>query len=60
MNGLNYSIWIAELRSMFPVEEEFSLARAIYPFEEDHLAGMTPKQSYAAFDAWAVSDEEAA
>lgn len=44
--------FIAEVRKLFPVAEEFELARAIYSFEAAHEDGLTPQQAYDDFDQW--------
>lgn len=51
------SAWLAELRTHFPIADEFRLADAIYPFATDYENGLTPQQSYDRFDLF-VSCEE--
>ncbi len=53
----SYANWLGELRSLFPVPDEFLLADAIYPFADDFEHGLSPKQSYAAFDAFAACED---
>ncbi len=52
-----YDNWLAELQALFPVRDEFLLAGAIYPFMDDFEHGLSPKQSYAAFDAFAACED---
>lgn len=44
--------WQAQLKALFPVAEEFELARAIYSFQTAYEDGLTPQQAYDDFDAW--------
>lgn len=52
---MDYAKWIAELRALFPVEEEFKLAAEIYSFSSAFEDGLTPQQAYADFDQWAAA-----
>lgn len=57
MSALTLSAWLAEVRAKFPVADEWRLADAIYPFAADYEAGLTPQQSYDAFDEFASCEE---
>ncbi len=52
----SYTAWLHELRSHFEAREEFDLAAAIYSFEPDYQNGLTPAQSYEAFDKFVAED----
>jgi len=54
----SYANWPAVLRTLFPVQDEFLLADAIFSFAKEFEAGKTPQQAYEAFDIF-VSAEEA-
>ncbi|MCC8956846.1 hypothetical protein H8B02_26450 [Bradyrhizobium sp. Pear77] len=49
-NPPSYASWLAELRTLFPVPDEFLLADAIFSFENAFREGKTPQQAYEAFD----------
>lgn len=51
----HYIGWLGEVRSHFPVAEEYDLAAAIYSFSEAYLDGMSPQEAYDAFDAWVAA-----
>lgn len=59
MSALTFPQWLSELRSLFPVADEYALAAAIYSFFADFENGLTPQESYTAFDQF-VSAEDAA
>ena len=55
---VDYAQWRDSLKALFPVAEEFGIAAAIYWFEADyHNNGLSPQQSYDAFDAWTRNDD---
>ena len=47
-----YPEWQAQLKALFPIGEEFELARTIYSFQTAYEDGLTPQQAYDDFDAW--------
>jgi hypothetical protein len=49
-NPPSYANWLGELRTLFPVPDEFLLAEAIFPFQHAFTDGKTPQQAYAEFD----------
>lgn len=49
-NPPSYANWLAELRRLFPVSDEFLLADAIFSFANAFEEGRTPQQAYEAFD----------
>ena len=49
-NPPSYASWLAELRTLFPVADEFLLADAIFSFANAFEQGETPRQAYEAFD----------
>ena len=49
-NPPSYANWLAKLRALFPVPDEFHLADAIFSFENAFEEGKTPQQAYEAFD----------
>ncbi|MHC2241500.1 hypothetical protein [Bradyrhizobium elkanii] len=52
----SYASWLAELRVLFPVQDEFLLADAIFSFEGAFKEGKTPQQAYEAFDIFVGAD----
>lgn len=54
----NYATWLAELRALFPVADEFLLAEAIFPFADCFHAELTPQQAYEAFDDFVNSEAQ--
>jgi hypothetical protein len=55
-NPPSYANWLAELRTLFPVPDEFLLADAIFSFANAFKEGKTSQQAYEAFDIF-VSTE---
>ena len=51
-----YASWLAELRALFPVPDEFLLADAIFNFANAFKEGKTPQQAYEAFDIFASTE----
>jgi hypothetical protein len=49
-NPPSYANWLAALRTLFPVPDEFLLADAIFSFTSAFEEGKTPQQAYEAFD----------
>jgi hypothetical protein len=49
-NPPSYANWLAVLRTLFPVPDEFLLADAIFSFTNAFEEGKTPQQAYEAFD----------
>ena len=49
-NAPSYENWLAELRTLFLVPDEFFLADAIFSFAKAFQEGKTPQQAYEAFD----------
>jgi hypothetical protein len=49
-NPPTYANWLGELRTLFPVPDEFLLADAIFPFQNAFTDGKTPQEAYQAFD----------
>lgn len=58
-NPMAFNIWIALIKTRFAEAEEFELARAIYPFEEDFENGMSPQNSFDKFDALVTCEDAA-
>lgn len=56
MKTLHFTTWLDEVGALFPVAEEFALARAIYSFEAAYEDNMTPQQAYDDFDKWVCAD----
>ena len=48
----SFENWLAELRALFPVPDEFLLADAIFSFANTFKEGKTPQQAYEAFDVF--------
>ncbi|MGE9010594.1 hypothetical protein ACO2JO_18575 [Leptospira interrogans] len=55
-NPPSYANWLAELRAMFPVPDEFLLAEAIFDFPAAFKQGKTPQQAYEVFDIFVSAD----
>ena len=51
-NPPSYESWLIELRTLFPIREEFLLADAIFSFADAFKEGKTPLQAYEAFDSF--------
>lgn len=49
-------LWMESLKSLFPQEEEFGRACAIYSFEGARDDGLTPQQAYDDFDKWTTEE----
>ena len=49
-NPPSYASWLTELRTLFPVQDEFLLADAIFSFENAFEEGKTPQEAYEAFE----------
>lgn len=49
-NPRSYANWLAEVRALFPVPDEFFLADAIFSFPNAFKEGKTPRQAYDEFD----------
>jgi len=49
-NPPSYANWLAKLRTLFPVQDEFLLADAIFSFENAFEEGKTPQEAYEAFE----------
>jgi hypothetical protein len=56
MTALHFNDWLSELRKLFPQQEEYELAAAIYSFHSAWVDGLTPQQAYENFDAWTQED----
>jgi len=56
-NPPSYANWLAELRALFPVPDEFLLADAIFSFPNAFKEGKTPQQAYELFDIFVSADE---
>ncbi|MBR1245549.1 hypothetical protein JQ609_01250 [Bradyrhizobium sp. AUGA SZCCT0169] len=54
-NPPSYANWLAELRALFPVPDEFLLADAIC-FPNAFKEGKTPQQAYEAFDIFVSAE----
>jgi len=55
-NPPSYANWLGELRTLFPVPDEFLLADAIFPFAHAFEDGKTPQEAYAAFDEFVCAE----
>jgi hypothetical protein len=55
-NPPSYANWLAKLRTMFPVPDEFLLADAIFGFADALEGGKTPQQAYEAFDIFVSAE----
>ncbi|MBR1204069.1 MULTISPECIES: hypothetical protein [unclassified Bradyrhizobium] len=55
-NPPSYASWLAELRTLFPVPEEFLLADAIFSFASAFKEGKTPQQAYEVFDVFVSAE----
>lgn len=47
---MTFTQWLAQLRSQFPLPEEYEIACKAYPFASAFELGMSPVEAYAAFD----------
>lgn len=56
MTAMHFSDWLAELKALFPVAEEYQYAVAIYSFHTAWVDGLSPKEAYDNFDAWTQED----
>jgi hypothetical protein len=52
----SYASWLAKLRTLFPVSDEFLLADAIFSFANAFKEGKTPQQAYEAFDIFVSAE----
>ena len=52
----SYANWLAELRALFPVPDEFLLADAIFSFPVAFKEGKTPQQAYEGFDTFVSAE----
>jgi hypothetical protein len=55
-NPPSYANWLAELRALFPVQDEFLLADAIFSFPNAFKVGKTPQQAYEMFDIFVSAE----
>jgi hypothetical protein len=55
-NPRSYANWLAELRALFPVPDEFLLADAIFSFPNAFKEGKTPQQAYEGFDIFVSAE----
>ena len=55
-NPPSYASWLAELRTLFPVPDEFRLADTIFSFPNAFKDGKTPQQAYEAFDTFVSAE----
>ena len=55
-NPRSYANWLAELRTLFPVADEFLLADAIFSFANAFKEGKTPQQAYEVFDIFVSAE----
>ncbi|WP_044542494.1 hypothetical protein [Bradyrhizobium sp. LTSP885] len=55
-NAPSYASWLAELRALFPVPDEFLLADAIFSFASAFKEGKTPQQAYEVFDIFVSAE----
>jgi hypothetical protein len=55
-NSPSYVDWLAELRTLFPVPDEFLLANAIFSFPNAFEEGKTPQQAYEEFDIFVSAE----
>jgi hypothetical protein len=51
-----YANWLGELRTLFPVPDEFLLADAIFPFQNAFTDGKSPQEAYQAFDEFVSAE----
>jgi hypothetical protein len=56
-NPPSYANWLAELRTLFPVPDEFLLAEAIFSFADAFKEGKTPQRAYEVFDIFVSAEE---
>lgn len=49
----SFSTWLAGVRALFPVADEFDLASEIFSFAAAYEDGRSPAEAYADFDEWA-------
>jgi hypothetical protein len=55
-NPPTYANWLGELRTLFPVPDEFLLADAIFPFANAFENGRSPAEAYADFDSFVSAE----
>jgi hypothetical protein len=55
-NPPSYANWLAELRALFPIPDEFLLADAIFSFPTAFREGKTPQQAYERFDTFVSAE----
>lgn len=55
-NPRSYANWLIELRTLFPVPDEFLLADAIFSFPNAFKDGKTPQQAYEELDIFVSAE----
>lgn len=51
-----FAEWLAEVKTHFPISEEFELAAEIYSFAAAFEDGKSPAEAYEDFDRWTQGD----